>query len=200
MGMRKKETAIFHLNFLILLVFKLYTHEKEPACQCRRYRRRGFSFWIRKIPWRRKWPPTPVCLPGKSYGQRSPAGYCPWGRKESDVTERLAVHTQTHDTVITVALCLKKKTSENRIAGFECEMLVRHTPVSTHWKSVLCQILHYTWRLGLPVNPLGRHFHPQFAGAETQANEVILWVNLRAKIQAHIRPATNHAFPISPGC
>jgi len=44
----------------------------------------------RKIPWRRKWHPTPVFLPGKSYGWRSLAGYSPWGHKESDTTERLA--------------------------------------------------------------------------------------------------------------
>ena len=33
---------------------------KEPACQCRR---RGFDPWVRKIPWERKWQPTPVILP-----------------------------------------------------------------------------------------------------------------------------------------
>ena len=38
--------------------------------------------------WRRKWQPTPVFLPGNSHGQRSLAGYSPWGRKESDTTER----------------------------------------------------------------------------------------------------------------
>ena len=37
--------------------------------------------------WRRKWQSTPVFLPGKSHGQRSLAGYCPLGRKESDMTE-----------------------------------------------------------------------------------------------------------------
>ena len=42
-----------------------------------------------KIPWRRKRQPTPVFLPGKFHGQRSLAGYSPWGCKESDVTERL---------------------------------------------------------------------------------------------------------------
>ena len=40
-----------------------------------------------KIPWRRKWQPTPVFLPGKSHGPWSLVGYCPWGRKESDMTE-----------------------------------------------------------------------------------------------------------------
>ena len=37
--------------------------------------------WVRKIPWRRKWQPTPVFLPGKSHGQRSLEGFSPWGRK-----------------------------------------------------------------------------------------------------------------------
>ena len=44
--------------------------------------------WVRKVPWRRKWQHTPVFLPGKFHGQRSVAGYSPWGRKESDTTER----------------------------------------------------------------------------------------------------------------
>ena len=40
-------------------------------------------------PWRRKWQPTPVLLPGKSHGRRSLVGYSPWGHRESDMTERL---------------------------------------------------------------------------------------------------------------
>ena len=38
---------------------------------------------------RRQWHPTPVLLPGKSHGQRSLVGCSPWGREESDTTERL---------------------------------------------------------------------------------------------------------------
>ena len=45
--------------------------EKESACQCRRHKKCGFDLWVRKIPWRRKWQPTPVSLPGKSHEQRS---------------------------------------------------------------------------------------------------------------------------------
>jgi len=41
---------------------------KESTC----YR---FDSWVRKIPWRRAWQPTPVLLPGECYGQRSLAGY-----------------------------------------------------------------------------------------------------------------------------
>ena len=63
---------------------------KEPTCQCRRC---GFNPWIGKIPWKRKWQPTPVFLPGKSYGQRSLAGSSPWGRKR--VWHNLAIKTTT---------------------------------------------------------------------------------------------------------
>ena len=42
-------------------------------------------------PWRRKWQPTPVLLPGESHGQRSLAGYNPWGLEELDMTESLHV-------------------------------------------------------------------------------------------------------------
>ena len=52
-------------------------------------RRPGFDPWVGKILWRRKWQPTPVLLPGKPHGWRSMVGYSPWGRKESDMTERL---------------------------------------------------------------------------------------------------------------
>ena len=52
---------------------------KEPTCQCRRRRRCEFNPWVRKIPWRRTWQPTPIFLPGESHGQRSLAGYGPIG-------------------------------------------------------------------------------------------------------------------------
>ena len=51
-----------------------------------------FDPWVRQIPWRRKWQPTPVLLPGKSHGQRSLVGCSPWGRKESNMTEQLHFH------------------------------------------------------------------------------------------------------------
>ena len=48
--------------------------------------RPGFDPWVGKIPWRTEWQPTPVFLPGEFHGQRSLAGYSPWGCKESDTT------------------------------------------------------------------------------------------------------------------
>ena len=46
--------------------------------------------WVQspgKIPWRRKWQPTPVFLLGEFHEQRSLVGWSPWGHKESDTTE-----------------------------------------------------------------------------------------------------------------
>ena len=50
-----------------------------------------FDPWVRKIPWRREWQPTPVLLPGQSHGQRSLAGPSAWGCKELDTTEQLSM-------------------------------------------------------------------------------------------------------------
>ena len=52
-----------------------------------------FNPWVGKIPWRRKWQPTPVLLPGKSHGQRTLVGYSPWGRKESDMSNFTILYT-----------------------------------------------------------------------------------------------------------
>ena len=49
--------------------------------------RDAFHPWVRKIPWRRAWQPTPVFLPGESHGQRSLVGYSTRGCKESDTSE-----------------------------------------------------------------------------------------------------------------
>ena len=48
--------------------------------------------WVRKIPWRKRWHPIPVLLPGKSHGQSSLEGCSPWGRWVLDMTERLHLH------------------------------------------------------------------------------------------------------------
>ena len=63
---------------------------KESVCQCRRHE---FDLWVRKIPWRRGWQPTPVFLPGNSWGWRSLMGCGPWRCKELDTTGQ--EHRQT---------------------------------------------------------------------------------------------------------
>ena len=60
----------------------------------------GFKVWIGKIPWRRAWQPTPVCLPGKSHGQKNLVGYSPWGCKDLDMTELLTFNNIKKKTVL----------------------------------------------------------------------------------------------------
>ena len=67
-----------------MLVFFFFFNLKNPPAIAGGIR---VSSPHKKIPWRRKWQPTSVFLPGESHGQKSLAGYCPWGPKELDMTE-----------------------------------------------------------------------------------------------------------------
>jgi len=67
---------------------------KESRCQCRRHRKYRLDPWVGKIPWRRKWQPTPGFLPEKFHGQRSLVG--PRGSQKSQT--QLSTHiNQKHD-------------------------------------------------------------------------------------------------------
>ena len=59
----------------------------------------SFDSWIRKIPWRRKWQPTPVFLSGESHGRRSLMDFSPWGRKR--VRQDLATKKQNQFSSVT---------------------------------------------------------------------------------------------------
>ena len=83
--------GLFHmkasiLNSISTLLGPSLAEVKSVCLECGRP---GFSPWVGKIPWRRKWQPTPVLLLGESHGGRSLVGYSLWGCKESDTTERL---------------------------------------------------------------------------------------------------------------
>ena len=57
---------------------------KNPPASARHS---GVDPWVGETPWRRKWQPTPVFLPGESHGQRTLEGYSLWSCRESDMTE-----------------------------------------------------------------------------------------------------------------
>ena len=85
----------FHHLFTMVLFF-FFPIVGSDGRVCLQSRRPWFNPWVRKIPWRRKWQPTPVSLPRKSHGWRSLASYILWGRKESDMTEQLHLHFFLH--------------------------------------------------------------------------------------------------------
>ena len=66
-------------QYLLCIISKLsrWYCGKESTCQWRRCKTCGFHLWVKKIPWRRKWQPTPVFLPGESHGERNLVGYSP---------------------------------------------------------------------------------------------------------------------------
>ena len=73
------------IECLLLLVVKNSPASAEDT-------EHGFNPWVRMVPWRREWQPSPVFLPGKSHGQRSLWGYIEWNHKEMDMTEQLSAH------------------------------------------------------------------------------------------------------------
>ena len=76
---------VFFVIYFILLIFFFFW----VIFICLQCGRPGFDPWVRKIPWRQKWQPTPVLVPGKSHGPRSLVGYSPWGYKDLDTSEWL---------------------------------------------------------------------------------------------------------------
>ena len=76
-----------HLYAFLCTCLRVRAHVLVSVC---------FGTWDlqadREAPWRRQWQPTPALLPGKSHGWRCLVGCSPWGREESDTTERLLFH------------------------------------------------------------------------------------------------------------
>ena len=103
---------------------------KESVCECRRHKRCGFNPCVWKIPRRRKWQPAPVFLPRKSPGQRSLAGYCPWG------------HTRVrHSWAAEHALCLCPQ-CHLFLISFQSTFLTR---LGAEWCCLLVGVEYALW-------------------------------------------------------
>ena len=72
----------------ICLMLPWWLRRWSVCVQCGRL---GFDHWFGKIPWRRKWQPTPILLPEKFHGLKSLVGYSPRGLEESDTTQQLTL-------------------------------------------------------------------------------------------------------------
>ena len=115
----------------------------------RRCKRHGFNPWVRKISWRRKWQPTPIFLSGKSPGQRSLAGYSPWGHKS--VRHNLATKQQQSFTTRKAApvhfrmlnipgLCPPDASSSILPAVMTTQNVSRHCQISIPRRAELLQL------------------------------------------------------------
>ena len=121
----------------IQLGFPGNTSGKESTCQ---YRRLRFNPWVRKIPWRRKWQPTSLFLPRKSYGQRRLEGYSPWGhrvRHDWAHTRRgqrphmlrgaANTNTHTHSTQNSYKITGTMRTAEERSVQFSHSVMSNYS-------------------------------------------------------------------------
>ena len=86
--------------------------------------------WVRKIPWKRAWQPTPLFLPGEYHEQRNLAGYGPWGHKELDMTKWLTTATLMLFTWENHSLVYRKKK----------EMIIINWEISVQKLTMLDQI------------------------------------------------------------
>ena len=80
-------------QFGVVLIFNILpggTVGKESSYQCRRHKRPGFDIWFRKIPWSRKWQPTPVFLPRKLMDRGA------WWATVHDITEHALPYLPLH--------------------------------------------------------------------------------------------------------
>ena len=141
---------------------------KELTCQCKRYERDWFDPWVEKIPWRKARQHTPVFLPEESLGQRSLAGYSPWGHKESDTTEvtqhtHTYTHTHTFFSIIVYSRRLQFPVLYRRTLLFihaKCNSFASTNPIeSQSVRPLLSSPLITTGLLSLSLSLLCRQVH-----------------------------------------
>ena len=131
-------------------------------------------FSLVHCPWRRRWHPTPVLLPGKSRGQRSLVGCSPWGRWESDTTERLHFHFSLSCIGGGNGNPLQCSCLENPRDGGAWWAAVYGVAQSRTWLKQFC---FSQWKL--PISSLIRHHcNPKFCGFSNRIMFMNVWCSL----------------------
>ena len=99
--------------------------DRKEYLRCSRLR---FNLWVRKTPWRRKWQPTPVFLPGKSHEQESLAGYSP--RDHKGVGHNLEANNNKSHPILIALILLRVRwvTTPTLTLVLECHHLALATP------------------------------------------------------------------------
>ena len=107
MGEIKVLTVIATIIFISFVTWLLelprWLSGEESACRCRRH---GFNPWVRKIPWRGKWQPTPVCLLGNPLDRGAWQATVHGVTKESDMTKQLNNNILMNLHIFLLLICL----------------------------------------------------------------------------------------------
>ena len=143
--------------------------------------------------WRRQWHPTPVLLPGKSHGRRSLVGCSPWGREESDTTERLPFQFSLS--------CI----GEGNGNPLQCSCLESPRDGGAWWASVYGVAQSRTWlkRLSSSSSSMCGCESCTIKKAEcqrTDAFELWCWIRLLSVPWTSRRSNQSILKEISPGC
>ena len=116
--MQGKQGASFNNNHLIFvrerkgtLGFPGGSSGKEPPCHGRGHKRGEFDSWVRKIPWRREWYPTPVFLPRESPWSEEPGGLQSMGSQRVRHDWSDSMHEQNTEQESAVQDCLRSSGS-----------------------------------------------------------------------------------------
>ena len=143
-----------------------WLNDKESICHCRRC---GFDPQIEKIPWRRKWQPTAVFLPGKSHGQRSLVGYSRRvAKSRMGLSAHMCTHTHAHTHMQDSAnIFSTKKNSQRQKTNFNFIILELNLFLGKiHFPPQLQNYILYLGQINDTFSALKRslHFHafPQF--------------------------------------
>ena len=148
------------------------------------YKRCGFDAWVRRIPWRRAWQPTPVFLPEYSQEQRSLVGYSPWGHKELDTSEWLSTHS-THHLWAGSAWCANTV----GYAGLHGEH-IKQTSRQRAFKTAICLHLNQVTVIWMNISKTGQIF--KLTGSVTS-----LWIHINILILQVKNSVSRHRRSVS---
>ena len=117
---------------------------KEPSCQHRWCKKRKFNPWVGKIPWRKKWQPTPIFLPWRFHEERSLADYSPWGCKKSNLTDcsQTYVNSTGNSAQYSAMIYMRKESKKKVDICVYIHIYMIHFGVQqklTHYKSTVVQ-------------------------------------------------------------
>ena len=169
---------------------------KESAYQCRRLRRRGFHPWVRKIPWHRKWQPTPVFLPGKIPWTKEPGGLKSMGSQKS------RTRLNTHSTALWGGNTCPWPT-------FSCTRSSRHSGVihggksSDNRSSPFLDVCYNVYRGAVTCDTLSclQSYHGWFTCASTKAPSLTgtldpIYLSRASLLPSYPPPPASSGFPL----
>ena len=156
----------------------------------------GFDLWVGKIPWKRKWQPTPVFLPGEFRGQRSPEGYSPWGRKRVRYDLVTMQQQTTRDSLSGQTVkwgCLLLEITARIKWNSVCKEMGTILPVSVQWLVSTAELWTLCWCRG----GWWTLFEPICICTSLREGTLLRWNTERVPVSIFLEPWLMNTWPDS---